>query len=54
MALMKNLILEGYNMDAPENFENIVKSITKKDIQDMAKRLLDDHKSFEIVFKPEQ
>ena len=54
MNSIKNLILEGYNMNAPENFENIVKSITKKDIQDMAKRLLDDHKSFEIVFKPEQ
>ncbi|TJY37835.1 M16 family metallopeptidase [Pontimicrobium aquaticum] len=52
MSLLKNLILEGYNMEAPENFKNIVKSITKNDIQDMVKRLLDNHKSFEIVFKP--
>ena len=52
MSSIKNFILEGYDMNAPENFENIVKSITIKDIQDITKRLLDDHKSFEIVFKP--
>lgn len=52
MSVLKNLILEGYNIESPENFENIVKSITKKNIQDMTKKLLNDHKSFEIVFKP--
>lgn len=52
MTLMKNMVLEGYNMNAVENFENIVKSITKEDIQNITKRLLKDHKSYEIVFKP--
>ena len=52
MSVLKNLVLEGYNMNAPENFVDIVKSITKKDIQDIMSRLLNNAKSFEIVFKP--
>ena len=52
MTAMKNLILEGYNMNAPENFEAIVKSMTKKDIQNIAKQLLKNYKSYEIVFRP--
>ncbi len=53
MSLLVNYVLEGYDMNDPDNFENIINSITIKDIQDVTKRLLDDAKSFEIVFKPE-
>ena len=52
MSLLKNYELEGYNMNDPENFENIINSITIKDIQDITKRLLKDSKSYEIIFKP--
>ena len=53
MSLLKNYVLEGYDMNDPDNFENIINSIKIKDIQDIANRLFDDAKSFEIVFKPE-
>jgi len=52
MAAIKNYVLEGYNIELPENFEDIINSITTKDIQDIANRVLTDYKSFEIVFKP--
>ena len=52
MTAMKNFVLEGYNMNDPETFVNIVNSLTQKDIQEIAKQLTTDHKSFEIVFKP--
>lgn len=52
MRTMKNFILEGYNMELPENFENIVNGIDKKSIQDIAKRVFTDNKSYQIVFKP--
>ncbi|MBG7631510.1 MAG: hypothetical protein IZT56_13925, partial [Bacteroidetes bacterium] len=52
MAAIKNYVLEDYNIDLPENFEDIINSITTKDIQDIANRVLTDYKSFEIVFKP--
>ena len=52
MSLLKNYVLEGYNMNNPENFENIIKSITVKDIQKVMAALLKDAESFEIVFKP--
>lgn len=54
LDVMKNFILEGYNMESPENFENIVNSINKESIQDIAKRILTDNQSYEIVFKPKQ
>jgi len=54
MSLMTNYFLEGYNMDKPENFESIIKSISAKDVQEMTKRLLDNSESFEIVFKPKK
>lgn len=53
MTAMKNYVLEGFNMNDPETFTNIVNSLTIKDIQKMAKQLTDDYNSFEIVFKPE-
>ncbi|WP_242135569.1 M16 family metallopeptidase [Aestuariivivens marinum] len=52
LSAITTWIIDGYNRNAPENFENIVNSITKKDIQDLTIKLLEDHKSYEIVFKP--
>ncbi len=54
MSLLKNYVLEGYNMNDPKNFEDIIKSVKTKDIQDVAKRLLNNSKSYEIVFKPKK
>ena len=54
MSLLKNSVLEGYNMNDPKNYESIIKSITLKDVENIAKKLMKDSKSYEIVFKPKQ
>lgn len=54
MSLLKNYFLEGYNMNKPENFENIIKSIAAKDIQNVMSMLLENAESYEIVFKPKK
>ena len=54
MSLLTTFYRDGYNMDIPENFENIVNKINVKDIQNLASDLLKDGKSFEIVFKPKK
>tara|TARA_B100000768_G_scaffold68733_1_gene66184 strand:- start:1684 stop:4488 length:2805 start_codon:yes stop_codon:yes gene_type:complete len=54
MRLLKNSVLEGYNMNDPKNYESIIKAITLKDVEDIAKKLIKDSKSYEIVFKPKQ
>ena len=54
MSLMKNFVLEGYNMNDSKNYEDIVNSITAKDLQDITNRLLTGAKSYEIVFKPKK
>lgn len=52
MSLLKNSVLEGYNMNDPKNYEDIVKSIKIKDLKKITKKLLKNSKSYEIVFKP--
>lgn len=52
MELLTNFYREDYNMEKPENFESIVKSITKKDLTAFTAMLLKKAKSYEIVFKP--
>ena len=52
MAAIKNLVLEGFNMNDPGTYVDIVNSLTQKDVQEIAQQLTNDHKSFEIVFKP--
>ncbi len=54
MSLLKNDVLEGYNMNDPKNYEDIVKSITVKDLKNMTKKLLRKGQSYEIVFKPKK
>lgn len=54
MNLLTTFYRDGYNINDAENFENIVNKISKKNIQTLAKELLMNGKSFEIVFKPKQ
>ncbi|MCF7568274.1 insulinase family protein [Sabulilitoribacter arenilitoris] len=54
MSLLMNYVLEGYNMNDPKNFEDIIKSITATDIQRVMGTLLKDAESYEIVFKPKK
>ncbi|MCI9844596.1 M16 family metallopeptidase [Flavobacterium pectinovorum] len=53
MSLITKYFRYGENMNDPENFEKIVNKMTKADIQNLVKRLLNDGKSFKIIFKPE-
>tara|TARA_R110001606_G_scaffold242551_1_gene390457 strand:- start:126 stop:2930 length:2805 start_codon:yes stop_codon:yes gene_type:complete len=54
MSLLQNSVLEGYNMDDPKNYEDIVNAITIKDLKSITEELLKNSKSYEIVFKPKQ
>tara|TARA_R110002110_G_scaffold35133_4_gene118952 strand:+ start:25 stop:2844 length:2820 start_codon:yes stop_codon:yes gene_type:complete len=54
MSLLLNYVNEGFNMNDPKNFENIVKSITKKDVQRFAKKVLRKADQYEIVIKPKK
>lgn len=54
MNLLYNYFRENYNMDDPKNYEEIVKSIIAKDIQDFANSFLNKADSYQIVFKPLQ
>jgi len=54
MSLLKNYYIEGYSMNDPKNFENIIKSITVKDIQKVMADILKGADSYEIVFKPKK
>ena len=52
MSLLKNYVLEGYSINNPDNFENIIEKISAKDLQKITKYLLKGAQSYEIVFKP--
>ncbi|MBW8243653.1 insulinase family protein [Muricauda oceani] len=52
MDLLKIFYREGYDMDDPKNFEDIIQSITPKDLQAFTQELLKEAKSYSIVFKP--
>lgn len=52
MSLLKNYVLEGYNINNPDNFENIIEKISTDDLQEIAEKLLKGAQSYEIVFKP--
>ena len=54
MRLLRNSVLEGYDMNDPKNFENIVNDITAKDIQNFTKKVLKNAKTYEIAFKPKK
>ncbi|MDL5513758.1 insulinase family protein [Arenibacter sp. M-2] len=52
MNLLTTFYREGYDMDHPGNFEDIVNSISRKDVQKFTKKLLKKAQSYSIVFKP--
>lgn len=52
MSVLTNFYREGYDMNAPENFENIVKGITVNDIKAFTAKVLKGAKTSEIVIKP--
>ncbi|WP_111309631.1 M16 family metallopeptidase [Confluentibacter sediminis] len=52
MQLLTNFFRNDYNMDKPENFENIVNNITIQNIQGLAADILNGAMNYEIVFKP--
>ncbi|PXY45994.1 M16 family metallopeptidase [Flavobacterium hydrophilum] len=52
MNLIYNYFENGYDMNDPKNYVNIVKSISSKDIQEFANSLLSKADSMEVVFKP--
>ncbi len=52
MNLMHEFFQNKINMNDPATYENIIKTITEKDIQDFANSFLGSAKSYEVVFKP--
>lgn len=52
MSLLMNCFREGFNMDDSKNFEDIVNTISIKDVQAFTKALLKDSKSYKVVFNP--
>ena len=54
MYLLTSYFRYGENINNPENFTAIVNKMTAKNIQEMAKQILEDSKSYEIVFKPKE
>ena len=50
--VLYNFYTDGYNMNDPKTYENIIKSITKADLQNFAKEYFDKSRSYEVVFKP--
>ncbi|MGJ8760668.1 MAG: M16 family metallopeptidase [Polaribacter sp.] len=51
MNVLTNFYREGYNMNDPANFEDIVKSISVKDIVEMANKLIDGGDKAEVIIK---
>ena len=54
MNVLTNYFREGYNMNDPKNFEDLVNTITIKDLETFTKALIKNSKSYEIVFNPDR
>ncbi|WP_372793423.1 M16 family metallopeptidase [Lutibacter sp.] len=52
MSLLINYFREGYHMNDPKNFEDLVNNISVADIQGFTKRLLKNADSYEITIQP--
>ncbi|MEL0650763.1 insulinase family protein [Algibacter sp. TI.3.09] len=51
MNVLTNFYREGYDMNDPANFENIVNSIAMSDIVDMANKIIKDADKAEVIIK---
>ena len=54
MSLLTNFYRFNLNLNDPKNFEDIVNKMSIKDIQDIASQVLQDGKSYHVVFKPKE
>jgi len=54
MQMLTKYFKYNENINDPSNFETIVSEMSKKDIQNIAKQILESGKSYQIVFKPKQ
>ncbi|MDO5978216.1 M16 family metallopeptidase [Flavivirga spongiicola] len=52
MHILTNYFREGYNMNDPKNFEDILNTILIKDLEVFTKALIKESKSYKIVFNP--
>ncbi|REE83009.1 zinc protease [Lutibacter oceani] len=52
MQLLTTYFRYNENINDPKNFTDIVNNMTKEDIQEVAKQVLKDGQSFEVIFKP--
>lgn len=52
MNLLTNYFLEGYHMNDPKNFEDLVNNISVAAIQEFTKTLLKNANSYEITIRP--
>jgi zinc protease len=52
MQLLTAFFRYGYNMNEAKNFEDIVNSMTKNELQSIAKEVMEGGQSYEVVFKP--
>ncbi|MDR7370234.1 insulinase family protein [Flavobacterium aquidurense] len=54
MNLLTSYFRYNENINDPKNFEDIVNKMSKKDIQNIGKQLLDGGESYQVIFKPKQ
>lgn len=54
MDLLVTFYRDEYNKDQADSFENIINTISKKDLQEFTQKLLNNAKMSEIVFKPKE
>lgn len=54
MRVLTNYFREGYNMNEPKNFEDILNTITIKNLEVFTKALMKNSKSYKIVFRPDR
>ncbi len=54
LSALYNYYYQGYNFDAPENYEEILKKISVKDVKKVMKKLSKNANIIDLVFSPEE
>ncbi|MCG1037305.1 M16 family metallopeptidase [Polaribacter sargassicola] len=52
MDVLTNFFIEGYDMNDPKNFENIVNNISIKDLKEITSKIIKGGKKAEIIVRP--